>query len=46
VVDDEPEMCQTCRKILVRHGHEVWLAESGAAGLQALRERPIDLAGY
>jgi DNA-binding NtrC family response regulator len=44
VVDDEPEMCQTCRKILARHGHEVWLAESGAAGLQALRERAIDLA--
>ena len=44
VVDDEPEMCQTCRKILARHGHEVWVAESGAAGLQALRERPIDLA--
>jgi CheY-like chemotaxis protein len=44
VVDDEPEMCQTCRKILARHGHEVWLAESGAAGLHALRERPIDLA--
>ena len=44
VVDDEPEMCQTCRKILARHGHEVWLAESGAAGLQALRETPIDLA--
>lgn len=44
VIDDEPEMCQTCRKILARHGHEVWVAESGAAGLQALRERPIDLA--
>src|SRR5215472_10052149 len=44
VVDDEPEMCETCRKILARHGHQLWLAESGAAGLQKLRELPIDLA--
>jgi two-component system NtrC family response regulator len=44
VVDDEPEMCETCRKILARHGHQLWLAGSGAAGLQTLREMPIDLA--
>ena len=44
VVDDEPEMCETCRKILARQGHEIWLAESGEAGLQRLREQPIDLA--
>jgi CheY-like chemotaxis protein len=29
VVDDEPEMCETCRKILARQGHEIWLAENG-----------------
>jgi len=44
VVDDEPEMCETCRKILARLGHQLWLAESGADGLQRLRELPIDLA--
>ena len=44
VVDDEPEMCETCRKILARHGHQLWLAENGEAGLQTLRELPIDLA--
>jgi len=44
VVDDEPEMCQTCRKILARHGHQLWLAENGETGLQKLREFPIDLA--
>src|SRR6516165_6896117 len=44
VVDDEPEMCETCRKILARRGHRLWLAESGAAGLQRLHELPIDLA--
>jgi len=44
VVDDEPEMCETCRKILARQGHEIWLAENGEAGLQTLREQPIDLA--
>jgi DNA-binding NtrC family response regulator len=44
VVDDEPEMCETCRKILTRQGHEIWVAEKGEAGLQRLRETPIDLA--
>lgn len=44
VVDDEPEMCETCRKILARQGHEIWLAENGEAGLQRLRELPLDLA--
>ena len=44
VVDDEPEMCETCRKILARHGHQLSLAESGAAGLQRLHELSIDLA--
>ena len=44
VVDDEPEMCETCRKILARQGHEIWVAENGEAGLQRLRETSIDLA--
>src|SRR3974390_2935853 len=44
VVDDEPEMCETCRKILARQGHEIGVAERGEAGLQRLRETPIDLA--
>lgn len=44
VVDDEPEMCETCRKILARQGHEIWVAENAEAGLQRLRETPIDLA--
>jgi DNA-binding NtrC family response regulator len=44
VVDDEPEMRETCRKILTRQGHETWVAESGEAGLQRLRELPIDIA--
>jgi DNA-binding NtrC family response regulator len=44
VVDDEPEMRETCRKILGRQGHEISLAESGEAALQKLRDQPIDLA--
>jgi DNA-binding NtrC family response regulator len=44
VVDDEPEMCETCRKILARQGHQIWLANNGEAGLQRLREHSIDLA--
>jgi DNA-binding NtrC family response regulator len=44
VVDDEPEMCETCRKILTRQGHEIWLAENGEEGLRRLREQHIDLA--
>jgi len=44
VVDDEPEMRETCRKILARHGHELWLAESGETALQKLRDLPLDLA--
>jgi DNA-binding NtrC family response regulator len=44
VVDDEPEMCETCRKILARQGHQIWLAENGDAGLRRLREQQIDLA--
>src|SRR6516165_4640214 len=44
VVDDEPEMRETCRKILARHGYELSLAECGEAALQKLRDLPLDLA--
>jgi len=43
VIDDEPEMLETCRKILARQGHGISLAGDGGAGLQKLREQPFDL---
>ncbi|HUV29933.1 MAG TPA: response regulator [Acidobacteriota bacterium] len=45
VVDDEELIRTLSQRILVRAGHEVLLAESGKAGLQALHRDPaaIDL---
>ena len=43
VIDDEPDMRETCRKILARQGYGVSLAEDGGAGLQKLQEQSFDL---
>lgn len=43
VIDDEPDMRETCRKILARQGYQIWMAEDGRAGLQRLREQEFDL---
>lgn len=43
VVDDEPEMRETCRKILVRKGYTVSAAGDGQAALEVLRDTSFDL---
>jgi two-component system, NtrC family, response regulator HydG len=43
VVDDEVDMLETCRRILVRLGHEVEVATSGAAAQAALERSSFDL---
>jgi DNA-binding NtrC family response regulator len=43
VVDDEAEIREGLRALLASEGFEVSLAETGAAGLQKLEERPFDL---
>jgi len=43
VVDDDPTVLETSRLVLGRAGHEVTLADRGAAALSALRARPFDL---
>ena len=42
-VDDEPEMLDTVRRILVREGHEVVAAGSGGEALAALENDGFDL---
>ncbi len=43
VVDDEPSICRSCEKILVREGYEVTTVTSGAAALDLLGRGPFDL---
>ncbi|HTR47802.1 MAG TPA: sigma-54 dependent transcriptional regulator [Verrucomicrobiae bacterium] len=43
VVDDEAEIREGLRELLATENFEVTLAETGAAGLQKLEERPFDL---
>lgn len=43
VVDDEAEIREGLEALLTSEGFEVSFAESGAAGLQKLEERPFDL---
>ena len=43
VVDDEPSICRSCEKILVREGYEVKTVLSGAGALELLGREPFDL---
>ena len=43
VVDDEPSICRSCEKILVREGYEVTTAPSGSAALDLLGREAFDL---
>jgi DNA-binding NtrC family response regulator len=43
VIDDEEVMRDSCRQVLVRHGHEVATAANGPAGLELLAEHNFDL---
>jgi two-component system NtrC family response regulator len=43
VIDDEPTVCRSCEKILVRHGYEVACAPSGRDGLDRLAREPFDI---
>ena len=43
IIDDEPALRVTMRKILERAGHEIREAGDGDEGLRLFRERPADL---
>jgi twitching motility two-component system response regulator PilH len=43
VIEDEPVLRLTFRRILERHGHQVWDAENGVEGLSLCREQLPDL---
>jgi len=43
VVDDEPSICRSCEKILVREGYEVRTVQSGALALDLLEREAFDL---
>jgi len=43
VVDDEPSICRSCEKILVREGYEVRTVLTGAEALDLLGHEPFDL---
>lgn len=43
IIDDEPALRATMRKILERVGHEIREAEDGDRGIELQRERPADL---
>jgi DNA-binding NtrC family response regulator len=43
VVDDEPSICRSCEKILVREGYEVTTVQSGAQALELLEHEAFDL---
>lgn len=43
VIDDDPAMRSTLRRILERDGHEVHEAEDGERGLRAFRAQPVDV---
>ncbi|NQU76207.1 MAG: response regulator [Planctomycetes bacterium] len=43
VVDDEPVVTKSCRRILLVEGHQVETAESGQEGLRQALSQPFDL---
>ncbi|OHB80475.1 MAG: hypothetical protein A2V98_07280 [Planctomycetes bacterium RBG_16_64_12] len=44
VVDDEPIVCQSCRKILAADGHDVCVALSGEEALRKMENEDFDVA--
>ncbi len=43
VIDDEERVREGCRKVLVRDGYEVTIAECGEAGLELIKRRHYDI---
>jgi diguanylate cyclase len=43
VVDDEPQVCDTLRRVLHREGYRVLTAGSAAEALQTLERNPVDV---
>jgi two-component system, chemotaxis family, chemotaxis protein CheY len=43
LVDDDPDVLTTLQETLSSVGHEVGVASNGKSGLEAIRERPVDL---
>jgi DNA-binding NtrC family response regulator len=43
VIDDEPTVCRSCEKILVREGHEVVSVPSGREGLERIGREAFDI---
>ncbi len=43
LVEDDPELCSLCRRVLTRAGHEVATFEDGEAALDALAQTECDL---
>jgi response regulator RpfG family c-di-GMP phosphodiesterase len=43
LVDDEPSILASLRRLLKSHGFEVFLANSGQEGLEVLEREPIDI---
>ncbi len=42
IVDDEPQVCDTLRRVLYRHGYEVLTAHSAAQALAVLEAQHVD----
>lgn len=42
-VDDEPNVLKSLKRLFTSPKHRIFLAESGAAGLEILQQQPIDL---
>jgi two-component system NtrC family response regulator len=43
VVDDEPSICRSCEKILMREGYEVKTVQNGRDALTLLAHQPVDI---
>lgn len=43
LVDDEPNILSALRRLLRKDGHRIFTAESGAAGLEILRNESVDV---
>ena len=43
IIEDQPVLCRLYKSVLERHGHDVTLAESGEAGIEAARRTAPDL---
>ena len=43
IIEDQPVLCRLYKSVLERRGHDVTLAESGEAGIEAARRTTPDL---